>query len=245
MTTIETLLHRRPDLSTFLIHFTRKFNGKCAYENLISILLDQCLKARSKLGKAKDFDVQGQEVVCFTETPLEHSWVLVEDIQGRQANLEPYGIVFTKIWARDCEVNPVWYMDATPGHDWLTNHVDALMQQARDSGQGTEIFCLTPFFEVMGTWNRFSRHEFWWEREWRKVGDVHFSWHDLVAVLAPAEQHRHLRDSLQNELGKRNLSTDLSELNLLDPKWGLERMIGSLSGISPRYLGPLPTPPNT
>ena len=168
---------------------------------------------------------------------------MVEDIQGRQANLEPYGVVFTKIWAREREVNPVWYMDATPGRDWLANHVGALMQRAIESGQGTEIFRLTPFFDVMGTWNRFNRNEFWWERGWRKVGDVHFSWHDMVAVLAPEEQHGHLRDSLENELGKQNLFGDLSELKFLDPKWGLERMIGSLSGISPRYLGSLPTPP--
>ena len=54
MTNIETLLHRRPDLSTFLVHFTRERNDKTAHQNLVSILMDGCLKAGSKLGKAKE-----------------------------------------------------------------------------------------------------------------------------------------------------------------------------------------------
>lgn len=239
---IETLLHRRPDLSTFLVHFTRDKNGKTAHQNLVSILTDSRLKAGAKLGKAKDEDVEGQEVVCFTETPLEHSWALVEDIQGRQANLEPYGVVFTKIWAREREVNPVWYIDATVGHDWLTKDVDALIEHAMENDKGTEIFRLTPFFEIMGTW-RDNQKEFWWEREWRKVGDLSFSWHDLVAVLAPEDEHKQLRTALESEAKKQGVVSEVSVLNFLDPRWGLERMIGSLAGIQNRYIGPFPWRP--
>jgi hypothetical protein len=154
LTTIESLLHRRPDLSTFLVHFTRERGGTTAFDNLVSILVERRLKAGVKLGKAKELNVDGQEVVCFTETPLEHSWTLVQAIQGRQVNLEPFGVVFTKIWARERGVNPVWYIDATPasGHNWLVNHIDTLIERAIEENAGTEIFQLTPFFEVMGTW---------------------------------------------------------------------------------------------
>ena len=85
---------------------------------------------------------------------------MARDIQGRQASLSPYGVVFTKIWARQHGVNPVWYVDATPGHDWLVNHIDRLVERAINEGRyNDEIFRLTPFFEVMGTWTN-SRHEF-------------------------------------------------------------------------------------
>ncbi len=236
MTTIENLLNRRLDLSTFLVHFTRDKDDCIAYENLVSILKDHCLNAGSKLGTAKDRDVPNQEVVCFTETPLEHAWTLTGAIQGRQVQLEPYGVVFSKIWARSREVNPVWYVDATRGHDWtIKKSIERLVKSAWDAGDKTnDIFQLTPFIEVMGTWPRNkSRKEFWWEREWRKIGDLTFDWSNLVAVIAPENSH----DQLRKALGDNN---DVDSLKFLDATWGLERMIGSFAGIHPDHLGPLP-----
>lgn len=99
----------------------------------------------------------------------------------------------------------------------------------------TAILRLAPFFEPMGTWTTNdppSRKEFWWEREWRKVGELHFSFSHLVAVLAPEESH----ETIGNEF---NLNTR-DKRKLLDPKWGLERMISSLAGIPPHLAGPLP-----
>ncbi len=236
MTTIESLLNRRLDLSTFLVHFTRNQEDTSARDNLLNILSERRLNAVTKLGKAKDREVPGQEVVCFTETPLEHSWTFATDIQGRQIQLEPYGVVFTKIWARQRGLNPVWYIDATPGHHWLVNHVDVLMNRAiAEQRYNDEIFQLTPFFEVMGTWQS-SRSEFWWEREWRKVGALTFAWDDLVSVLAPETDHLGLRDDLR----VRHPDSNVDGLHFLDPAWGLERMIGSLAGIAPDHLGPLP-----
>lgn len=241
MSTIESLLYRRLDLSTFLVHFTREGNNRTAYENLSSILSDGRLNAGSRLGKAKDTSVANQEVVCFTETPLEHAWTLTGEIKGRQVTLQPYGVVFTKIWARRKGVNPVWYIDASPapGHYWLTNHVDKMINKAIETGEhDDEIFQLTPFFEVMGTWTN-SRNEFWWEREWRKVGSLDFFWSDLVAVFAPAADHISLQKALEDEFLKGNVP----KLNFLDSEWGLERMIGRLAGINSDNLGPLPRYP--
>ena len=167
----------------------------------------------------------------------------IDTISGldKQVNLEPFGVVFTKIWARERGVNPVWYIDATPApvHNWLVNHIDTLIKRPIEENAGTEIFHLTPFFEVTGTWNSYSRTEFWWEREWRKVGDLGFSRDDLVAVLAPEEYHQDLADALRGQ----HTDTAVRELTFLDPTWGLERMIGRLAGIGQRHLGPLPLPP--
>ena len=242
MTTIESRLNRRPDLSTFLVHLTRDKDDRFASDNLVNILSHRRLQAVTKMGKAKDHDVPNQEVVCFTETPLEHAWTLIGDIQGRQVKLEPYGLVFTKIWARSRGINPVWYMDATPGHDWLGRDVDELVGKAIANQEfDDEIFRLTPFFEVMGTWpatlnRQAGRMEFWWEREWRKVGDLTFSWDDLVAVLAPVSAHESLRIGLREN----SPNPIVDSLNFLDPEWGMERMIACLAGVYSGYLGPLP-----
>ena len=239
MTTIENLLRRRPDLSTFIVHFTRDLGDRAARDNIVSILSDRCLTAGSKHGKAKDYDVPNQDVVCFTETPLEHAWTLVAEIEGRQVPLRPYGVVFTKIWARRRGVEPCLVYSATPGRDWvLSKSIDSMMKRAIESGNSEhEIFSLAPLIEVMGTWPTTGRRsEFWWEREWRTVGDMTFSWDDLVAVFAPEEEHSHIRTELQNLWPDH----DLSGLKFLDTEWGLERMIGSLAGVYNGYLGPLP-----
>ena len=52
MPTIESLLHRRTDLSTFLVHFTRDTPtpSAAARDNLLSILGSQRLEARNTYG---------------------------------------------------------------------------------------------------------------------------------------------------------------------------------------------------
>ena len=243
MYTIESLLHRRTDLSTFLVHFTKSSQETggvsiTARENLIRIIDDQCgigcLRAISEQGMAKGRCVPNQRVVCLTETPLEHAWTFFQDIEGRQEKLEPYGVVFSKIWARSKGVNPVWYIEGSNEGDWLTKPVDRILDtEVNEENRDVlfDFFNLTPFFEPMGTWPG-RRKEFWWEREWRKVGDLTFSWTDLVAILSPEADHEYIANTL--DLNHR------IRRKLLDPTWGLERMISSLSGVSSGYAGPLP-----
>ena len=254
---IKHLLYRRTDLSTFLVHFTKETRKdgaiSSAYDNLVSILTDDqfydsCLIAGERRGmalgdKCKPYDVPNQQVVCFTETPLEQAWTLLGDIKGRDVRLEPYGVVFTKIWARKKRVNPVWYIDETPGNDgykWLSKTINEMVKHDIECEQFDGILRLTPFFEPMGTWltnSPPSRKEFWWEREWRAVGDLHFNWSDLVAVLLPEEKHNDIKDELQKaEYNPKKLQL----LNFLDPSWGLERMISALANISAENAGPMP-----
>lgn len=129
---------------------------------------------------------QSQRVVCFSEVPLEHIYSLVAEIPGRRVRLEPYGVALTKMTGRRHGVNPVWYVDMTPGRDWVEQQA---LQELKDAAQATGAFHeqpaarLFPYFEQMGTWGG-RQKEFWWEREWRHIG--HFDFDESAVIwLAP------------------------------------------------------------
>jgi hypothetical protein len=255
VTTIEELLHRRTDLSTFLVHLTRDSDGSegTARDNLLSIAKTGVMEARTAFGPAASYerqlaDVATQKAVCFTETPLEHTWMMLQDIDGRRLKFQPYGIAITKTTARKDGFNPVWYSDITPGRTWPITAVNTMVKEAIADATGHSgsvdvealkadprfpLFRLTPFFEQMGPTNT-SRKEFWWEREWRRSGDHRVRPRRIVAVLAPADDH----DALRGDLAK--IDEKWAERPLLDPRWGLERMIAAMSGIDDEDLGPFP-----
>jgi len=127
--TIEDLLHRRSDLSTFIVHFTRDGADSSAHDNLMSILRRQRLQAQNPFGMAKDLAqqcpavVNRQRTVCFTETPLEHAWMMCQDIESRDVRFTGHGLAFTRTFARRAGANPVWYLDMTkPPQDSEISH---------------------------------------------------------------------------------------------------------------------------
>jgi hypothetical protein len=71
---------------------------------------------------------------------------------------------------------------------------------------------LTPFIEQMGP-TTIARKEFWWEREWRRVGRFRVSWTKIVAVFAPEGDH----DAFDDDLAQ--LST-ARRPPIVDPRWG-------------------------
>lgn len=246
MAEIKGLLQRRTDLSTFLVHLTRDEGTTSARENLLSILSDRQLKARGPMGLAAGragsdakFD-ETQKVVCFTETPLEQTWMMCEEISGRSVRLSHYGVAVTKTWAREHGANPVWYLDQTHGgatnHDWLSKPINELIEIAlegcavrrgvdgkfeRLAAEDSQIALLAPFIETMGPTKDFA-----WEREWRKVGSLSFLRKDLVAVFAPASEHESLKVETPQFFG-----SNAAPLVFLDPTWGLESMIDRLAGV--------------
>jgi hypothetical protein len=269
---IDSLLHRRPDLSTFLVHLTAA--EPTAEENLLSILSARTITARNPYGLLRDLATdtrvenpalyQSQLVVCLTETPLEHVWMMCENIADRGHPLASYGLAFSKPWARAVGANPVWYIDVLrTGHrgaDWLTRSLFHIAKQTvRDGGQRyADPFNLTdrasptmsglpleqspiaeiaPFLETMGPVGapgQTKRREFWWEREWRYRGDLGFQWSDVVAVFVPEDRHSEVRLKLEQ------LQPQDNPPAILDPTWGLERMIAALANVPPEYAGPLP-----
>jgi hypothetical protein len=274
---IDSLLHRRPDLSTFLVHLTAQTgDAETHLANLLSILSNRTIEARNPYGllhnHARDNRVkkpalyQSQLVVCLTETPLEHVWMMCEDIADRGHPLAPFGIAFSKPWARDVGANPVWYIDVLrTGHrgaDWLNKALANIAKQTVrvggeryadpfNLGDGAEptddqlpleqspIAEVAPFIETMGPVGpvgQVRRREFWWEREWRYRGNLEFTWSDVVAVFAPQNLHA----ILQAEAEAKRAEAEEPPA-ILDPRWGLERMIAALARVPDKYAGPLPS----
>jgi len=179
--------------------------------------------------EAAGLDTDGQNVVCFTEAPLQNVRSLLGDIEGRSCHFQPYGVALTKHQGRQFCINPVWYLDQTPGlqgqfKPWLNTEVDKLVEAAIAAGQdeAAPIFQLTPFIEQMGTWEG-SRKEFWWEREWRCRGN--FGLPDRVIVLCPENDFDEFK-ALIRQHGRQDRCA------LIDPQWSLERMIAYLAGFS-------------
>lgn len=183
--------------------------------------------------KAAGGDPRSQRCVCFTETPLEYIKLLTEDIAGRSVKFDPYGIAMTKRQGRSIGVNPVWYVDITPGHDWLTKPLNELVQQAIATGDYSKqpIAKVTPFIEQMGKGNQphSYRKEFWWEREWRHVGNLDFA--APVIVLCPEGDFQELRQHIDGAG-----ALDPERVVLIDPSWSLEEMIARLAGYSPKDI---------
>jgi hypothetical protein len=242
---IEELIHRRTDLSTFVIHWTRDFDSNAARGNLISILKDGKIAARTPMGAAvrkleeqpeggdREGALASQRVVCFTEAPLEQAWSFVCSIYGRQVQLRPYGLAFTKRRARRLGINPVWYVDATKGRTWeLMGGVWSLVDQAIQRGLHAfpedPIARIAPFVEIMGKWDRGpgDRKEFWWEREWRHRGDLEFKLQEIAVILCPKDDMRALKG-----LAGPSPPEEGRRVPLVDPRWGLEHIIAALAGV--------------
>jgi hypothetical protein len=250
MAKIEDLLQRRNDLSTFLVHLTRDTGTETARANLLRILDREVVEARSVYGMGKayedvDSEFQNSQRVVFTETPLEHVWMMCQDIESRSMHFSHYGLAVTKSWARRNHINPVWYLDISSrgGPDWLTQPINRLLERAYDDSvedeeaplADSDIAKIAPFIEQMGPMRSGGRKEFWWEREWRHVGHLHVPWQHIVAVFAPNNQHSRLLEQMTE-----GVSPKYTAPPLLDPRWGLERMIASLAHIDAADAGPLP-----
>lgn len=257
MARIEELLQRRTDLSTFLVHLTRASESSGAFDNLKSIIRTCTLTAGRPLGPAAHLEqylagsVATQKTVCLTETPLEHIWMMLESIDGRAIQFEPYGLAITKTTGRKEGFNPVWYSDISRrGYDWPIKAVNNLVADAvsRSTSEGGEvnsellrqepILRVTPYFEQMGP-TVAARKEFWWEREWRRVGDFYMSFPSrVVTLLAPEAEHAELERFLVALDEEQN--TKWIKRPILDPTWGLERMIAALARVPDDHIGPFP-----
>lgn len=195
--------------------------------------------AYKKLTKGSG-DENCQRVVCFTETPLENVSLLAEHIDGREMQFSPYGIAISRKQGRKRGVNPVWYLDITPGHDWLTQPINTLIQEAIDKGQFKDqpISKISPFLEQMGThtsgiepWEGSYRKEFWWEREWRHTGN--FDLPTNYIILCPSSEILTVKAAIDelDEFDRPN------KVSYIDPRWSLEMIIGKLAGFGSDELG--------
>lgn len=221
---IEELLTHRTDLSTFIVHLTRTYNKKSASDNLKSIITSWNIEARSCLGFDKDFlKKNNSKVISFTETPLEYLYILTEKIKGRQCEFEPYGIAITKKLARKNSVNPVWYIDMTPGPDWVLQKALKALSNIKNTDANDALKELFPFIEQMGDWRMKGGtcKEFWWEREWRHAGNLKLP--DHVIGLCP----EHEIADFEKFAASKNRN-----IRFIDPRWGMEKIIARMANFN-------------
>jgi hypothetical protein len=249
---ITEVLNRRADLSAFVVHLTKITYNATAKANLLSIIGSQTITAGKPMGwfqtpqnQPATVANESQQVVCFSETPLEHIYSLFAEIEDRQVNLAPYGLAFTKMTARKEGALPVWYADRTGGapHQWKVAYALDRLREYAMNNQGEvvarDIAAALPHFEAMGSWPQ-TQKEFWWEREWRKVGDFQFDWSDVALWFAPENDHADTGAALLARMIATG-AEDPPTAIVLDPSWGLERMIAKLVGLPDEAITPFKT----
>ncbi len=110
----------------------------------------------------------------------------------------------------------------------MTKSLDKMIQaeERRGAFWDSHLAKICPFIEQMGTGvrrsdgNRYQK-EFWWEREWRHVGDFQFFESDLAFGFAP-ERYVKEFEKLMHRSNRRSV-------RFLDPDWSPERMIAHLA----------------
>jgi hypothetical protein len=64
--------------------------------------------------------------------------MMLREIENRQHSFKPYGVAFTRTTGRRERCNPVWYIDITPGKNWLTAPVNQLVEDAVARATGAD-----------------------------------------------------------------------------------------------------------
>ena len=232
MARIDDILRGRSDLSAFLVHFTR---GNDPEANVKDMLGSRQIQARNPHGWARDtLGEAGVNSVCFTETPLEYLSLLCGEIQGRTVQLSEWGIAFTKYRARLLGANPIAYVHGFPnqggGAYQMATALNALSNslQADLSGQTPLAQHLRTAAEiVLSSSSRMERagtpNEWWWEREWRRVGHFDFQLEHIAFGLCPRHVVQEMEEWSSEQLGE--------PLRWISPSWTVEETVGHLAAV--------------
>jgi hypothetical protein len=172
------------DMSDYVVHFTKNYEGKEAYDNMLGILSNRVIRARNPFGiaRTKAPDLASQKAVCFSEVPLH--------LLGRLADKRSeYGIGFGKAFVIHRMGNPILYAYKDQP---VTQAIQNLVASAGNDTTNP-IWEMTPFVDAPGAYPNGS-YFFEWEREWRKVGDFKFSVEDVAFLIIPEHQQEAARN---------------------------------------------------
>ena len=91
-------------MSNHVVHFTKPYGGKDAYENMLGILSSGLVRARNRFGICRNTapSPESQKAACLSEIPLHQLSRLVTE-------RSEYGIVFQKDFVIECGGNPILY----------------------------------------------------------------------------------------------------------------------------------------
>lgn len=156
---------RRSDMTTGLVHLTKRTTKESALEILVKILKDKKLKAGNGFVCGKN------KVVCFQDVPLRSiSENIFYEQQVRSetkcsVRYEPCGLRFSKVNVYEAGGRPVVYE--------LTGTAKKLFEE----GEHWRIVCLNlSDLDNIIDWTH--------EREWRIKGDFSFEWEDVEVLLS-------------------------------------------------------------
>jgi hypothetical protein len=205
MRNIDDILLFRGDISPFLAHLTKRTELRTAAQVLEQIIRERKINPGPSLvsdvrygGFTNQMSEEDRRAffgaTCFTETPLDEVHCLL-DVQYRNINLEPYGLVFLKENLTKKAVSPVLYLNNEAGD--MSSVAQDLFDVTRTSERTAQK--LLPLFAVFG--QKF-RHpgaqeapvgsvDFRWEREWRQPyykGGVEFTEDDVFVGLCPDDE---------------------------------------------------------
>ena len=168
-----------PDMSDYVVHFAKQYDGRSDYDTIMGILSGQVIRAFNIFGIARENapDPSSQRTVCFSETPLHY----LGRIANRRSEL---GIVFRKSFIVSRGGNPILYAYRDQP---LYRSVHALMAAGRGN-PNAPIWSMTPFVDAVG-----GNYNFEWEREWRHIGDLRFTSDDVAFLIIPANLHEAAR----------------------------------------------------
>ena len=202
-------------MSEYVVHFTKPYQNRTAYENMLSICWQRKLKAVNRFGVARKMapDWPPQNTVCFSEVPLH----LMSRLSKKRGE---YGIGFKKEAIIKRGGGPIWYVEK----DTTTaQQIYALIDRAAGvTSPATEpIWFLTPFIDVTGDYGKGS-YRFEWEREWRVREDFIFDVDDVVFLVLPEELHSAARGFFMEHLHENSGPAFLCPY--LDANWDRDRV---------------------
>ncbi len=230
----------RDDLSKFLVHLTRNYDGASADDNLLSILRDKTIYARNAHCLFMyEFDrlsfsrllTQRFRTVCFTEAPLPQIKRLISKVEGKPINLKPYGLVFDRRTLLARGANPAIYINASTMRlkQFLLAHFreqfkDITTLKGLKQSQRAHYEAIVQYYSLVNIIR--PNHDFTWEREWRLAGDFEFKYREVVAIIA------HDPDDFESEC-KRSLSSTkfgyVKRLPIISPNWNYEDIVEVMS----------------
>jgi hypothetical protein len=212
---VAAMRRKRDDLSTFLVHLTRNTeNARTAKENLIDIICGRVIEPRNAKGLFYSVDEVRHQVksVCFNETPLSYIKHTIGKLHGRDIELSPYGLVFSKDFLIHKGANPIFYVNTYNNQNRKQVLIDTIRQL--DVSQQKEI---APYIDIFG-WTSAGGgiYDFHWEHEWRYLGNFEFEWKDIVFGLCEDEYIDELEQLFEKEI------------RFISPFMSLEEIVGRL-----------------
>lgn len=206
MRKIDDILKFRKDISPFLIHMT-KDAGQIPAKNILknSILSDKRLKAGDGLISSANYTTNKKAMnkeqkkryfssICFTEAPLDELHFFF-DIENRQVNYSPYGLVFMKEKLLRKGVSPVFYVNnyQNDKSTILKEFCDCIIANKSASEEILPLITSMghPIAPPSGNVGLSGEFSFYWEREWRfpyAKGDLTIDLQDLFLGLCPHQE---------------------------------------------------------